>query len=210
VQPDRGFTKDLVQRAEGAGCRAICVTVDSPTHGIRDREQRKKSELPDRPLPNFTSKNYLNPALTWKDIEWLQSFAKTPVLLKGILDAKDAEAGVKAGIAGIIVSNHGGRNLDTATATADVLPEIVARVAGLLPVIVDGGIRRGTDVLKALALGATAVQIGRPYLYGLSVAGAEGVARVIQILRHEFELAMMLTGRPTIASIDPSVLWQLR
>jgi 4-hydroxymandelate oxidase len=207
VQRDRGFTKELVQRAEGAGSRALCVTVDSPTHGVRNREQRAKGELPNRELPNFTTKDYLNPALTWKDIEWLQSFAKTPVLLKGILDAGDAEASVKAGVAGIIVSNHGGRNLDTVPATADALPWIVESVAGRVPIIVDGGIRRGTDILKALALGATAVQIGRPYLYGLGVAGAEGVVRVIRILRHELELAMMLSGRPTIASIDRSVLW---
>lgn len=207
VQRDRGFTKDLVQRAEGCGCRALCITVDSPTHGVRDREQRAKSQMPERELPNFTGKDYLNPSLTWKDIDWLQSFGRTPILLKGILSANDAEAGVKAGIAGIIVSNHGGRNLDTAPATADALPRIVERVEGRVPILVDGGIRRGTDILKALALGATAVQIGRPYLYGLGVAGAEGVARVVAILRKEFEQAMMLTGRPTIASIDRSVLW---
>jgi 4-hydroxymandelate oxidase len=207
VQRDRGFTKDLMQRAEGAGCRAICVTVDSPTHGVRDRERRGKSGLPERPLPNFSAKNYLDPTLSWKDIDWLRSFAKTPVLLKGILNPEDAETGLRAGVDGIIVSNHGGRNLDTTPATADALPQIVERVAGRVPVIVDGGIRRGTDILKALALGAAAVQIGRPYLYGLGVAGAEGVARVIAILREEFEMAMMLTGRPSIASIDKSVLW---
>jgi 4-hydroxymandelate oxidase len=207
VQRDRGFTKDLVQRAEDCGCRALCVTVDSPTHGVRDREQRAKSQMPERELPNFAGKDYLNPSLTWKDIDWLRSFGRTPILLKGILSADDAEAGVKAGIAGIIVSNHGGRNLDTAPATADALPRVVDRVEGRVPILVDGGIRRGTDILKALALGATAVQIGRPYLYGLGVAGAEGVARVVTILRKEFEQAMMLTGRPTIASIDRSVLW---
>jgi 4-hydroxymandelate oxidase len=207
VQRDRGFTKDLVQRAEDSGCRALCVTVDSPTHGVRDREHRAKGKLPNRDLPNFATKDYLDPTVTWKDIEWLRSFAKTPVLLKGILNADDAEIGVKAGATGIIVSNHGGRNLDTAPATADALPQIVERVEGRVPIIVDGGIRRGTDVLKALALGAAAVQIGRPYLYGLGVAGAEGVARVIRILRTELEFAMMLTGRPTIASIDRSVLW---
>jgi 4-hydroxymandelate oxidase len=207
VQRDRGFTKDLVERAEGAGCSALCVTVDSPTHGVRNREQRAKSELPARQLPNFTGKDYLDPTLTWKDIDWLQSFAKTPVLLKGLLDADDAETAVKGGVAGIMVSNHGGRNLDTVPATADALPTIVERVQGRVPVIVDGGIRRGTDILKALALGAAAVQIGRPYLYGLAVGGAEGVVRVIRILRHELELAMMLSGRPTIASINRSVLW---
>jgi len=185
----------------------LCVTVDSPSHGTRDRQQRAKSLLPTRELPNFASSDYLDPTLTWKDIEWLLSFAKTPVLLKGILDADDVDAAIKAGASGIVVSNHGGRNLDTAPPTADALPQIVNQAGGRVPILVDGGIRRGTDVLKAIALGASAVMIGRPYLYGLGVAGAEGVAQVLRILRKEFELAMMLTGRATIAAIDPSVLW---
>jgi 4-hydroxymandelate oxidase len=209
VQKDRGFTRDLVQRAEGAGCRALCVTVDSPTHGARNREERARAELPERPLPNLKGKDYLDPTLTWKDIDWLRSFAKTPVLLKGILNPDDAAIAVKAGVAGIVVSNHGGRNLDTVPATISALPLVVEKVAGRIPVIVDGGVRRGTDVLKALALGATAVGIGRPYLYGLGVGGGEGVTRVVEILRREFEMAMMLTGRPTIASIDRSVIWEL-
>jgi len=207
VQRDRGFTRDLVQRAEESGCRALCVTVDSPTFGARNREERAQGELPERELPNLKGKNYLDPALTWKDIDWLRSFARRPVLLKGILNPDDAATAVKAGVAGIIVSNHGARNLDTVPATIDALPLVVERVAGRLPVLVDGGIRRGTDVLKALALGAAAVQIGRPYLWGLGLAGADGVAKVVEILRREFELAMMLSGRPAIASIDHSVLW---
>lgn len=207
VQRDRGFTKDLVQRAEGSGCRALCVTVDSPTQGARDREYRAKDELPDRALPNLQGKNYLDPSLTWKDIDWLRGFAKTPIWLKGILNPDDAQIAVQAGVAGIMVSNHGARNLDTAPATVDALPLVVERVQGRVPIIVDGGIRRGTDVLKALALGAAAVQIGRPYLYGLGVGGAAGVERVIRILRTEFEMAMMLTGRPTVKSIDRSVIW---
>jgi 4-hydroxymandelate oxidase len=207
VQRDREFTRDLVQRAEAVGCRVMCVTVDSPSHGARDREYRLRGELPERPLPNLQGKDYLDPTVTWKDIEWLQSFAKTPVLLKGVLDPDDAEIAVKAGVAGIFVSNHGARNLDTAPATIDALALVAERVAGRVPVLVDGGIRRGTDVLKALALGAAAVGIGRPYLHGLAVGGGEGVAKVVEILRREFELAMMLTGRPTIASIDRSVLW---
>jgi 4-hydroxymandelate oxidase len=207
VQKDRGFTHDLVQRAESAGCRALCVTVDSPTHGARNREERARGELPERPLPNLQGKDYLDPTLTWKDIDWLRSFAKTPVLLKGILNPDDAAIAVKAGVSGIVVSNHGGRNLDTVPATIDALPLVVEKVEGRIPVIVDGGIRRGTDVLKALALGAKAVGIGRPYLYGLGVGGAEGVTRVVEILRKEFEMAMMLTGRATIASIDRSVIW---
>ena len=207
VQRDRAFTRDLVQRAESAGCRALCVTVDSPTHGARNREYHAQSELPERPLPNLKGRDYLDPTLTWKDIDWLRSFAKTPVLLKGILNPDDAAIAVKAGVAGIIVSNHGGRNLDTLPATIDALPAVVEKVAGQVPVIVDGGIRRGTDVLKALALGANAVGIGRPYLYGLGVAGAQGVTRVVEILRKEFEIAMMLTGRQSVARIDRSVIW---
>src|SRR5208283_1265106 len=207
VQRDRGFTRDLVQRAEDSGCRALCVTVDSPTFGARNREDRAKSELPERELPNLQGKNYLDPSLTWKDIDWLRSFARRPVLLKGILNPDDAATAVKAGVSGIIVSNHGARNLDTVPATIDALPLVVEKVGGRVPVIVDGGIRRGTDVVKALALGANAVQIGRPYLYGLGVAGAQGVERVVRILRTEFEMAMMLTGRPTLASIDRAVIW---
>jgi 4-hydroxymandelate oxidase len=207
VQRDRAFTKDLVQRAEGAGCRALCVTVDSPTFGARNREDRARAELPPRELPNLKGKDYLDPTLTWKDIDWLRGFAKVPVMLKGVLNPDDAATAVKAGVSGIIVSNHGARNLDTVPATIDALPPVAEKVEGRVPLLVDGGIRRGTDVIKALALGATAVQIGRPYLWGLGVAGSDGVTRVVEILRKEFEMVMMLMGRPTIASIDKSVLW---
>ena len=207
VQKDRGFTRDLVQRAEAAGCRTLCVTVDSPTFGARNREDRVRGEMPERELPNLRGKDYLDASLTWKDIDWLRSFARTPVLLKGVLNPDDAATAVKAGVAGIIVSNHGARNLDTVPATIDALPLVAEKVGGRIPVLVDGGIRRGTDVVKALARGAAAVQIGRPYLWGLGMAGAEGVARVVEILRKEFEMAMALTGRPSLASIDRSVLW---
>jgi 4-hydroxymandelate oxidase len=207
VQKDRAFTRDLVQRAEDSGCRALCVTVDSPTFGARNREDRSKKELPERELPNLKGKDYLDPTLTWKDIDWLRSFARRPVLLKGVLNPEDAATAVKAGASGIIVSNHGARNLDTVPATIDALPLVAEKVAGRVPVLVDGGIRRGTDIIKAFALGASAVQIGRPYLWGLGISGAEGVTRVVEILRKEFEMAMALTGRPTIASIDRSVLW---
>lgn len=207
VQRDRGFTKELVQRAESAGCRALCVTVDTPTQGARNREERAKWELPERPLPNLKGKDYLDPTLTWKDIEWLGGFAKTPVLLKGVINPDDALIAMKAGVAGIIVSNHGARNLDTLPATIEALPLIAEKIQRGLPLLVDGGIRRGTDVLKALALGADAVLIGRPYLWGMGVAGAEGVTRVVEILRKELEMAMALCGRPTIASIDKTVIW---
>ncbi len=229
VQPDRTFTRDLVQRAEAAGCQALVVTVDTPVVGLRNREMRIKFALPpgmDRPnlrglksvaattshLPpeDQIYSAVLDPKLTWKEIEWLRSLAGAPVLLKGVLNPDDAERAVQAGVSGIIVSNHGARNLDTLPATIEALPEVVAKVAGRIPVLMDGGIRRGTDVLKALALGADAVLIGRPYLYGLAAAGAEGVARVVNILRREFEMAMALTGRTSIAGIDASALWPAR
>ena len=151
--------------------------------------------------------NYWRYPTTWKDIEWVRSQTKLPLVLKGILEADDAERGIQAGAAVIYVSNHGGRNLDTLPATLEVLPIIAAKVAGRVPIIVDGGVRRGTDVLKALALGATAVAIGRPYLYGLAVSGADGVRGVVNVLRNELEMAMALTGRPTIAGIDRSVIF---
>jgi 4-hydroxymandelate oxidase len=161
-----------------------------------------------RPTEDTIYSAMLDPRLTWKEIAWLRSLTQRPFLLKGILSADDAARALDAGADGIIVSNHGGRNLDTVPATIDALPEVAARVAGRVPVLVDGGIRRGTDVLKAIAHGASAVLIGRPYLHGLAVGGAEGVARVVGLLRREFEMAMALTGRRTIAEIDGGVIWR--
>lgn len=224
VQPDRGFTKALVQRAEVAGCQALVVTVDTPIPGLRNREERIKFALPpgiERPnlkglntagsshLPkeNEIYNALFDARLTWKDVEWLRSLTRLPVLLKGVLNPDDADLAAKSGASGVIVSNHGSRNIDTLPATIEALPEVVAKVAGRIPVLVDGGIRRGTDVLKALALGAKAVLIGRPYLYGLGVAGADGVNRVVSILRREFEMAMALTGRTSISELNDSVLW---
>jgi 4-hydroxymandelate oxidase len=209
----------LVQRAEAGGYRALCLTVDTPITGARNREHRADVKL--GPLPNMTGfkgvefrtgsleifSSVLDPALSWKDVEWLRSFAKIPLLIKGVLNPEDADRAVKAGVAGIIVSNHGGRNLDTLPATIDALPQVTDKVAGRLPVLVDGGIRRGTDVLKALAFGANAVLIGRPYLYGLGAAGQAGVTEVIHILQREFQMAMVLTGRTDISGIDRSVIW---
>jgi len=149
----------------------------------------------------------VEPALTWRDIGWISSICKIPVLLKGVLNPEDADRAAKEGVAGIIVSNHGARNLDTVPATVDALPQVADKVAGRIPVLVDGGIRRGTGVVKALALGANAVLIGRPYLYGLGVGGRDGVQRVIDILRNELEMTMGLLGRASIQAIDRSVLW---
>ena len=213
VQPDRGFTKDLVQRVQEAGCRAICLTVDTPVNGIRNRQDRSGfsfSKLPPGINMPYRTANYDRVALTWKDVDWLRSISRVPVVLKGVLDPDDADEAIKQGASGIIVSNHGGRELDTVPASIDALPPIVDKVAGRVPILMDGGIRRGTDVLKALAFGAKAVLIGRPICFGLGVAGSEGAARVINILRKELEVAMALSGRPTIKSIDRSVLWSVQ
>jgi 4-hydroxymandelate oxidase len=216
VQSDRGFVTSVVREAEAAGCRALVVTVDAPVVGPRYRQMRAKFKLsPGLTLPYMDDVNKGrdsllrggNTRMTWAEIEWLQSVTRLPVLLKGILNPDDAERAVAAKVAGIIVSNHGGRMLDTAPATIAALPAVTERVAGRIPVLVDGGVRRGTDILKAMAFGASAVLVGRPYLHGLAVAGADGVARVVALLRDEFEQAMALTGRPTLASIDRSVIW---
>lgn len=204
---DKAKSLDFIRRAEASGYEAIVVPIDTPVVGARDREHRTYRFRGRKPI-SFQAYpvNYYRYPTTWADIEWYRAQTKLPLLLKGILDPDDAERGIKLGADGIIVSNHGGRNLDTLPATIDVLPKVVDRVAGRVPVLVDGGIRRGTDVLKALAYGASAVAIGRPFIYGLAVKGPEGVTGVINILRNELEMAMACTGRPTIASIDRSLI----
>jgi 4-hydroxymandelate oxidase len=223
TQADRGVTRHMVERAQAAGCRAICVTVDTPVLGLRHREARAQFRMPPEfKLPNFPAPPAghrlerassisagLHPSLNWKDIEWLLSIATVPVLLKGVLNPEDALLAAEAGVAGVIVSNHGARNLDTGPSTAAALPRIVEKLRGKrLTLLVDGGIRRGTDIVKALAMGASAVLIGRPYLHGLAIAGAAGVARILDILRIELMMAMALTGRTSISQIDSSVLWR--
>jgi 4-hydroxymandelate oxidase len=216
VEDDRNAVRALIERAEAAGCKALCITVDNPIPYARNREERVRALAPKLPFPNLgieagpggrsRSRRHFN----WNDLGWIQSFAKTPVILKGILNPDDAEEAVHRGVAAIIVSNHGGRVLDTEPATIEVLPAVVDRVAGRLPVLFDSGIRRGTDVLKGLACGASAVLIGRPYIYGLSVAGADGVRDVVNILRAELEGAMAMTGRTRLTDIDRSVFWKAR
>lgn len=224
-QPDRDFTANLVRRAEAAGYRALVVTVDAPVSGIRNREQRAGFSLPPgidavnlrgMPTPPPTESNaderillggpLLASAPTWNDINWLRSSTRLPVLIKGIMTAEDAKLAVNEGVDGIIVSNHGGRTLDTQPSTIDILPEVIEAVAGRMPVLLDSGIRRGNDVFKALASGAAAVLVGRPYIYGLAAAGAVGVAHVMHILRAELEVTMALTGCRDLAAIGPSHL----
>lgn len=219
VFKDRGLSRALIERVQAAGVKAICVTVDSPLDGPRNRQMRTPFKLP----PGVGYPHYVDikePGsvqtielvrplnLVWRDIEWMRSFMTVPMLLKGVMNPADAQTGIRAGAEGIIVSNHGGRCLDTQPATIEVLPRVVEAVAGQVPVIVDGGIHRGTDVVKAIALGAAAVQIGRPYVYGLASGGAEGVTHVLKILRQELLMAMSLLGCPTIGSIDRSILWK--
>jgi isopentenyl diphosphate isomerase/L-lactate dehydrogenase-like FMN-dependent dehydrogenase len=206
--PDRGAVADLVARAEAAGFLAIVLTIDLPVLGRRERDLRTGFEIPpDVPVPVYSalaeSVGAVSPAtihwavdkaLTWKDLEWLRSRTSLPLVVKGVLTAEDAVLGVDAGAAAIIVSNHGGRQLDGVAASLDALPEVVDAVGGRTEVLVDGGIRRGTDVVKALALGARATLAGRAPLFGLAVDGADGVEHVLGLLRAEIELALALCG----------------
>lgn len=223
---DREITADLVRRAESAGYSAICLTVDLPVLGRREREIRDGFTAPDgitmrnlepyakdvmpeaaghTALARYVSERW-DARLTWDVIPWLRSVTRLPIVVKGILTAEDARVAVHHGVDAIIVSNHGGRQLDTVPTGAEALPGVVAAVAGKCEVLVDGGIRRGTDVVKAIALGARAVLIGRPYLWGLAVDGEAGVARVLQLLRDEIALAMALAGRPTVPELDATLV----
>src|SRR3984893_11173360 len=207
ISPSLNVAEKLVHRAEDAGYRAIVLTVDLPRLGNREKDKRKNATIPPVPYQeaNFVGIEKKGQAwvpLTWKSIEWLRSITSLPIILKGILTEEDARLAVEHGVEGIVVTNHGGRQLDTAITGIEALPEIVDAVAGRCEIYFDGGIRRGTDILKALALGARAVLIGRPVLWGLAVNGADGVYHVLELLRKELEVDMALSGRPTLASID--------
>lgn len=220
-QGGRQATLDLVKRAESAGYLALVFTIDAPISGARNREQRAGFSVPAHAAQvNVTPINLpilqdgmsmvfdglMTLAPVWQDIEWLVKQTHLPILLKGILHPDDARLAVKAGAAGIVVSNHGGRVLDTVPATFTALAGVVKAVNGAVPVLVDGGIRRGTDIVKARALGATAVMIGRPYIHALATAGALGVAHLIRLLREELEIAMALTGCKTLDDINADIL----
>lgn len=224
VQRDRGFTLELLRRAERAGCTGIMLTVDTPVLGARDRDQRNGLELPpgielanlrtlrerepDAPTFVHGARNpFLDPSLDWDALRWLVSQTKLPVIVKGVLHPDDARRAIECGAAAIAVSNHGGRNLDTVPASIDALPHVAAAVNGRVPVLLDGGVRRGVDVVKALARGATAVMIGRPYLWGLGAAGADGVARVVRMLVHELEMAMAQCGATSLGEITRELLF---
>jgi 4-hydroxymandelate oxidase len=219
LQPDLEFTEAIVRRAETAGVQAFVVTVDSPVLGRRERDDRNDfHDLPSGLVvenlrnvgENRSGGNashvrdiVMSAGLSWEHIAWLRSKTKLPVLIKGVLHAEDARLAVHHGVAGIVVSNHGGRQLDTVPATIDVLPEIAAAVGGAMPVLLDGGIRRGTDVVKALALGADAVGVGRPIVWGLAAGGREGVSQVLELLREDFDEALAQCGGRRPADLTP-------
>lgn len=220
-QGGRDATLALVKRAEAAGYRALMLTVDAPVSGARNREQRAGFRLPAElanhnvlptPLPvvpegcSMLFDGLMTVAPTWDDVAWLVQQSALPILLKGILHPDDAKNAVDIGASAIVVSNHGGRVLDGVTTTLQALPTVVKALNGSVPVLVDGGIRRGTDIIKARALGASAVMVGRPYIYALSVAGALGVAHMIRLLREELEIAMALTGCKTLDDIHRDLL----
>jgi (S)-2-hydroxy-acid oxidase len=229
VYKDRVVTRQLVERAEAAGYKALAVTVDTPILGRRRPDMRNKFRLPSYlRLANFDSADagkqnvgaaesndsglatyvaeQIDPTLSWDDIAWLRSFTKLPIIVKGILTEEDAKEAVKAGVSGIIVSNHGGRQLDGVPATIDVLAEVVKAVENRVEVYMDGGVRRGSDVFKALALGARAVFVGRPVLWGLAYQGEEGVRTMLRLLEEELYSCMALAGCQSLEDIKPSML----
>lgn len=223
---DKAVTEKLVKRVEKAGARALVVTVDAPLLGTRERDVKNKFQLPrglsvinlmpdnkeelpqkgidDKPDSGLSLyfNDMLDHSLNWKDIEWLATITKLPIILKGIVRPDDALRAIEYGAKGIVVSNHGGRQLDTSPATINVLTPIAEAVDNRIEVLVDGGVRRGTDILKAVALGAKAVLVGRPILWGLSYAGSAGVSEVLSLLKKEFDLAMALSGCASVKDIQ--------
>ena len=219
----REASEQLIAHAIATGHRAIVLTVDVPLLGRRERDLRNTFTLPDgvsmahayepawAPPGEDRSRGWASPiasaSLSWDDLAWIRAAAGgVPLLLKGIVRGDDARRALDRGVDGIWVSNHGGRQLDGAIATLDALPDVVRAVGGQCPIVVDGGIRRGTDVLKALALGADAIAIGRPQMYGLAAGGAGGVQRVVELLRAELDLSMALVGAPTLADLVPELV----
>ncbi|TDD86982.1 alpha-hydroxy-acid oxidizing protein [Actinomadura darangshiensis] len=213
IQPDMAFTEALVRRAEAAGCGALVVTADSPVFGTRGRDERNGfRDLPDGLCcENMRDGDRVreiafSPAVSWEHLDRLREITSLPVVLKGVLHPADARAALDHGVSALFVSNHGGRQLDTAPAAVDALPEIVDAVGGAVPVLLDGGVRRGTDVLKALALGADAVAVGRPVVWGLAADGERGARRVLGLLRAEVEEALTLCGLASVRDLEPGMV----
>ncbi len=221
IYKDRGATKALMERAHAAGAEALVITVDAPKLGSRERDVRNRFHLPEGlSVENMVAEGYgevaappndsglsayfaslIDPSFSWKDLDWLRSVTPLPIVLKGLVREDDAKRAADSGVEGIVVSNHGGRQLDTSIATIDALPGVVDAVDGRVEVYMDGGVRRGTDVLKAIAYGARAVLIGRPILWGLAYDGEAGATLALELLRAEIDLAMTLAGTPTLADV---------
>ncbi|NIO06865.1 MAG: alpha-hydroxy-acid oxidizing protein [Deltaproteobacteria bacterium] len=215
---DREVTKSWLKRAKDNDYKGLCITLDSAWPSKRERNIRNNYQR--RGTVNYSSEEKsrsnpptqrprnaeADPGASWKDLEWIRSETNLPIVAKGIMTGEDADLCAQMGIEGVIVSNHGGRGLDNTLATIEVLPEVVAAAKGRLEVLLDGGVRRGADVVKALALGAKAVCIGRPLFWGLAVDGADGVKRVLEILREEMEITVARCGKSNVQSIDSSVV----
>ncbi|MBI1356829.1 MAG: alpha-hydroxy-acid oxidizing protein [Acidobacteria bacterium] len=214
--PDRESAQNYAARVEDDGAGAILLTVDNQYQSNRDRNNRnrfdygymssgvpqaKQGQPPRSPAIAAMWQRH-TPNLTWEWMNWVRSRSKLPIVVKGVLDPMDAELAVENGAAAVVVSNHGARQLDSVMASIDALPDIVQAVGGKVPILLDGGVRRGTDVVKALALGATAVQIGRPYLWGMAAFGQEGVQRVWELLAAEFKLSLALAGKANVHDLD--------
>lgn len=217
LQPDLRFTRALVDRAQAAGYHGLVVTVDSPVFGFRERDHRngfhdlpaglRCENLIGAQDPLGAPRPIVMPAeATWEQIDWLRGVTRLPILLKGVLHPQDARLALRHGVDGLLVSNHGGRQLDGVPATIDALPAVVEAVAGRIPVLLDGGVRRGIDVIRALALGARAVGIGRPVLWGLAVGGSEGVREVLDLLRDDFDRALALCGASSVQEVGTDLL----
>jgi 4-hydroxymandelate oxidase len=209
--PDRGATLALVRRAEAAGCQALVLTVDAGVRAARALQLPPDIGPVNLPagaegLAGGSLEDLLARSARWDDVAWLRGQTRLPLLLKGVLHPADAREALRQGVDGVIVSNHGGRVLDGVAPTADALRTMADGLGGALPLLVDGGIERGTDVLKALALGARAVLVGRPVLWGLAAAGAAGAAHVLRLLRDELQLAMAQCGAASIGEVGPDLL----
>lgn len=217
---DRALTDEIVLRAQAAGCKALVVTVDVAVHGRREREYRNEFVLPDEcelpcvpvpeghdgPLSPHEVSGLMQPDLSWQDIERFIALSDLPVVVKGVLSPQDASIAASLGVAGLVVSNHGGRQLDTTPATIDVVEEVAAAVGDQLEVLVDGGIRRGSDVVKAVALGARAVLVGRPVVWGLAAGGQAGVEAVLALIEAEIDETLALCGCATLDEVTPELL----
>lgn len=222
VNKDRAITKKIVQHAESRGCKGLFITVDAPQLGRREKDMRSKFDDPGSNVQSGTEtdksqgaaraiSSFIDPSLSWKDIPWFQSITKMPIILKGVQRVDDVLRAVNMGVDGVVLSNHGGRQLDFAPSGVEVLAEVmpILRERGLdkkIEIFIDGGVRRATDILKALCLGATGVGIGRPFLYAMSGYGQEGVERAMQLLKDEMEMNMRLIGAPTVADLHAGLV----